>query len=169
MKWELGKEKLVYVLNPDGLTESIFVAKGEKNEGQYRGKRFTKAGLKAEKKRMQEELKANIQTISTPEVLITESIPNVGSVSYAEYDKTNDEITTEQVRIFGSMKGWFIIFDLTDNNVIKYEEYDNHFIDKKDIQSKLESEQIMKSKIKFYRNSKGAIFFKGFGENITSS
>jgi len=51
----MSKEKLVYVLNPDGLTESIFVAKGEPNEGQYRGKRFTKAGLKAEKKRQREE------------------------------------------------------------------------------------------------------------------
>lgn len=40
---------------------------------------------------------------------------------------------------------------------------------KKDVQSKLESEQIMKSKMKFYKNNKGAIFFKGFGENITSS
>lgn len=52
----VGKEKLVYILNPDGLTESIFVAKGEVSEGQYRGKRFTKAGWKAEKKRLKEEL-----------------------------------------------------------------------------------------------------------------
>lgn len=168
MKWEFGKEKLNYVLNPDGLTESIFVAKGEKNEGQYRGKRFTKAGLKAEKKRMQEELKANLQIISTPEVLITENIATLGGVSYEEYDKDNEEVKTEQVRIFGSMKGWFIIFDLTDNNVIKYEEYEIGFSDKKDIQDKLESEQIIKTKIKFYKNNKGAVFFKGFGENITS-
>ena len=54
----MAKEKLVYILNPDGLTESIFVAKGEPNEGQYRGKRFTKAGWKAEKKRLKEEMLA---------------------------------------------------------------------------------------------------------------
>lgn len=165
MKWELGKEKLNYVLNPDGLTESIFVAKGEKNEGQYRGKRFTKAGLKAEKKRMQDELKASIQVVSTPEVLITESIPTLGSVSYEEYGKDNEEDTkTDHIRIFGSMKGWFIIFDVSDNNVIKYEEYEAPFSNKNDVQSKLESEKILKSKIKFFKNSKGAIFFKGFGE-----
>lgn len=164
MKWEFGKEKLNYVLNPDGLTESIFVAKGEKNEGQYRGKRFTKAGLKAEKKRMQDELKASMQVVATPEVLITETIPTVGSVSYAEYDKTNDEVKTDQIRIFGSMKGWFIIFDITDNNVIKYEEYDVPFGNKQEVQSTLEKENILKGKVKFFKNNKGAIFFKGFGE-----
>lgn len=52
----MGKEKFVYILNPDGLTESIFVAKGEPNEGQYRGKRFTKSGWKAEKRRLKDEL-----------------------------------------------------------------------------------------------------------------
>lgn len=164
MKWEFGKEKLNYVLNPDGLTESIFVARGEKNEGQYRGKRFTKAGLKAEKKRMADELKANIQVVSSPEVLITESIPTVGAVSYAEYGKEEEAVSTDQVRIFGSMKGWFIIFDITDNNVIKYEEYDVPFGNKSDVQSKLEEEKILKGKVKFFKNNKGIIFFKGFGE-----
>jgi hypothetical protein len=52
----VAKEKVVYILNPDGLTESIFVAKGEPNEGQYRGKRFTKAGWKAEKKRLKDDM-----------------------------------------------------------------------------------------------------------------
>ena len=168
MKWEMGKEKLNYVLNPDGLTESIFVARGEKNEGQYRGKRFTKAGLKAEKKRMQDELKASMQVTATPEVLITEAIPTVGSVSYEEYGKDNDEdVKTDHIRIFGSMKGWFIVFDITDNNVIKYEEYDLPFDSKNDVQSKLESEKILKSRIKFYKNNKGIVFFKGFGEITT--
>ena len=172
MKWEFGKEKLNYVLNPDGLTESIFVAKGEKNEGQYRGKRFTKAGLKAEKKRMQDELKASLQLnqTSSPEVLITETIPTVGSVSYEEYGKDNDaEIKTDHVRIFGSMKGWFIIFDITDNNVVKFEEYAENFNNKQDVQDKLEQEKILKGKVKFFKNNKGVIFFKGYGEITNES
>ena len=168
MKWELGKEKLVYILNPDGLTESIFVAKGEKNEGQYRGKRFTKAGLKAEKKRMQDELKASLQVTTPQEVAITEPINMINhSVSLAEYDKTNNDFKTEQVRIFGSLKGWFILFDVTTNDVLKYEEYDEPFKSKTEIQNILIKEDISDAKFKIYKTNKGAVFFKGFGE-ITS-
>lgn len=76
----MSKEKLVYILNPDGLTESIFVAKGEPNEGQYRGKRFTKAGWKAEKKRLKDEMLAQAHQQSTTYV----SPANLDELSPAE-------------------------------------------------------------------------------------
>lgn len=79
----MGKEKVVYVLNPDGLTESIFVAKGEPNEGQYRGKRFTKTGWKAEKKRVRDEMLAQAAAEAQQDGKPT----NVGSL---EPDKGDD-------------------------------------------------------------------------------
>lgn len=97
----MGKEKLVYILNPDGLTESIFVAKGEPNEGQYRGKRFTKAGWKAEKKRLKDDLlkqsleqvPQNSSPLTVDNVDVGENKPStVGGVKtweeYAEYSHT---------------------------------------------------------------------------------
>lgn len=169
MKWEFGKEKLVYVLNPDGLTESIFVARGEKNEGEYRGKRFTKAGLKAEKKRKQEEMKASLQLATPSEMPITESISvSTGSVSLEEYDKVNDEVKTVSVHIFGSMKGFIILFDTETNDVIKYEECSESFTNKKHVQSIINELGIKDSHLAYFKTDKDAVFFKGFGEIVLS-
>jgi hypothetical protein len=99
----MAKEKLVYILNPDGLTESIFVAKGEPNEGQYRGKRFTKAGWKAEKKRLKDEMLAQAyqqeQSYTETSVPLENLKPQDGKEwvkSFEEYEKAA-ETTSIQI------------------------------------------------------------------------
>lgn len=164
----MGKEKLVYVLNPDGLTESIFVARGEKNEGEYRGKRFTKAGAKAERKRQQEELKASISINSLDPLGDLETKESSG-MSYDDYygaDEENQNESTQDVKVHGSIKGWIGIFD-DKSNILKYYEQDSIFKNKDAIREILKEMNVTASKINFFKNREGAFIFKGEGTLTT--
>lgn len=173
------REKLVYVLNPDGLTESIFVAKGEPNEGQYRGKRFTKAGLKAEKKRLKAEAKQQAKSqyeaissqISKPEEQDFKKDEQF-SLSYSEYYSTealtvidenvnNAEIGKLKVVIHGSMSGWIGIFDK--DSMLKYKELQSPFTKKDEIKSILSLMNVEDIELAFYKNPQGIIVFRGNG------
>jgi hypothetical protein len=179
------REKLVYVLNPDGLTESIFVARGEANEGQYRGKRFTKAGLKAEKKRIKEEAKQQAKAqydainsqIEKPEEKDFKKDEQF-SLSYNEYYSTepikilddtsldyNDLSVADKekikVLIHGSMSGWIGVFDK--DSMLNYRETQSPFLKKDDIKSILNIMNVDDVELSFYKNPQGIIVFRGSG------
>lgn len=162
----MAREKLVYVLNPDGLTESIFVARGEANEGQYRGKRFTKAGQKAEKKRIQEETRAQLAA----NMPIQQSVPEIApqeqtSLSYEEYFKSMSSEPTfiRQVKIQGSLAGWVGIFD-EGGELLHYREFVNGFKTKDEVNSALKKISVNNNNLKYFQTVQGAVIFKGFGE-----
>lgn len=161
----MAKEKLVYVLNPDGLTESIFVARGEKNEGQYRGKRFTKAGLKAEKKRIQEEALRQAEALK-PQTRSAEGLKtNDGNgMAYDDYlvNSGTTPMALRPVRIHGSVSGWVGAFDKS-GEMILYREF-NDFKAKQDINEAIDTMNIINYNLRFYKNSQGIIVFKGEGE-----
>lgn len=165
----MGKEKLVYILNPDGLTESIFVARGEKNEGEYRGKRFTKAGLKAERKRQQEELKASI--IATPAHL--EEVGELGQketsgLSFDEYygsHNVEETVTVNKVKIHGGIIGWLGVFD-SEGNMVKYYEKGTTFNSKEEIKKILKDLNVTAGKIKFLQTKQNAFIFTCEGETF---
>lgn len=161
----MGKEKLNYVLNPDGLTESIFVARGEKNEGEYRGKRFTKAGLKAERKRQQDELRASIVTPASLEDVGELNQKESSGLSYDDYYSNNDTETVvevEHVKIHGGIIGWLGVFD-EKGNMIKYHEKGSFFNNKEEIKQTLKDLNVTANKIKFLKTKQNAFIFKGEG------
>ncbi len=161
----MAREKLVYVLNPDGLTESIFVARGEKNEGQYRGKRFTKAGLKAEKKRVQEEALRHAETLkpqmSNTSVLKTD---DGNGLAYDDYlvNAGSTALRIKPVKLHGSVSGWVGAFD-KNGEMILYREFGD-FKAKNDINEAIETMNIINVTLRFYKNAQGIIVFKGEGE-----
>lgn len=162
----MPKEKLVYVLNPDGLTESIFVAKGEPNEGQYRGKRYTKAGLKAEKKRQREEALRQAETMKPQAQNVSGLVTNEGDgLSYFDYAASTSSTQTivKNVKLHGSATGWIGIFN-NESEMISYREFPDSFKTKQQIYSTLDSMHIKNVNLHFYKNKQGIIVFKGDGE-----
>lgn len=162
----MAREKLVYVLNPDGLTESIFVARGEPNEGQYRGKRFTKAGLKAEKKRVQEEALRQAELLKPQINNVSDLKTQEGDgLSYSDYDTNTGviKLTLKPVKIHGSATGWVGVFN-KDVEMILYREFNDGFKAKSDINNAIESMHVINFNLRFYKNSQGVIVFKGEGE-----
>jgi hypothetical protein len=162
----LGKEKVVYILNPDGLTESIFVAKGEPNEGQYRGKRFTKAGLKAEKKRLRDEALKQAEMMKPQTSDVGALVTNEGDgLTFDEYnvDTSSLKLNIKTIKLHGSATGWIGVFD-KDAEMILYREFKEGFKAKQDINSAIQSMNIINFNIRFYKNKQGVILFKGEGE-----
>jgi hypothetical protein len=162
----MSKEKLVYVLNPDGLTESIFVARGERNEGQYRGKRFTKAGLKAEKKRLKEEALKQAEMLKPQITEVGGLVEKEGNaLAYSDYDVPTGiiQISRKAIKIHGSALGWIGIFD-KDVEMILYREFKEGFKSKNEINNAISNMNITNFNLRFYKNSQGAVVFKGEGE-----
>jgi hypothetical protein len=167
----VGREKLVYVLNPDGLTESIFVARGEANEGQYRGKRFTKAGAKAEKRRVQEEALRQAELLKPQSDSVEELVMAEGDgLSFADYNNENEQFAKNivSVKIHGSAMGWIGLFD-SKADMIFYTEFKGGFRNKQDINEAIEVMNVSNFSLLFYKNAEGAIVFKGEGDMILPS
>jgi hypothetical protein len=162
----MPKEKLVYVLNPDGLTESIFVAKGHPNEGQYRGKRYTKAGLKAEKKRQRDEALRQAESLKPQINEVTGLVQNEGDgLSYTDYTSStvNQTRRVKSVKLHGSATGWIGIFN-DKSEMIVYREFPESFKAKQQIYDILTTMHITNPNLHFYKNRQGIIVFKGDGE-----
>ena len=153
-------------MNPDGLTESIFVARGEANEGQYRGKRFTKAGLKAEKKRIQDEAFRQAELLKPQMGNVGGLVTDEGTgLSFNDYNANTGiiKIAIKPVKIHGSATGWIGVFD-KNVEMILYREFKDGFKAKSDINTSIEGMNIINFNLRFYKNSQGVIVFKGEGE-----